>query len=183
MRECRQCCSPWRDLLSIVCQERGSQRLRHACTAIVGSAASNADDKMTASAIQGRQDQLSHAVGCGDAWVASSGGHKRQASGGSHFNCCCATVAEHSEEGYYRFTQWACHDLLHDIATCGVYQCLHRSLATICDGHDVEVCCWVNGSYAVRNGLSSFSRRQASFQRLRSDDDTHRVTFLVCHLR
>src|SRR5271167_3864193 len=173
MRECRQCCSPWRDLLSTACQERGSQRLRHARTAIIGSAASNTDDKVTASAIQGRQDQLSHSVGRGDARVASFGRHKRQASGGSHFNCCCATVAEQSEEGYYRLTQWACHDLLHDLATCGVYQRLHRSLATICDGHDIEVCRWVNGSYATCNCLSSFSRCQASFQRLRSDDDTH----------
>src|SRR5579859_706937 len=171
---------PSRNREALLVCERRAQRLCHARAAVVGRAASNADDKVTAALFQRGQNQFAHAVSGGDARVASFRRHQGQARGGCHLDSGGASIAEDAIESHHRLAKWPGHTLLEYLAASSIHQRLHRAFPAIRYRHDCDLSLWIHDLYSLRDSAASLRCGEAAFERLWSNDDAHRIFSLCC---
>src|SRR6266568_8598469 len=98
MCKCGEGCTSTGDLPAIFCAQACPQSLRHPGSAIVRCTAANANDEMAALAVQRGADQLTHAVGCSDTWIAALRWHQRQPRAGGHLQSRRLPIAKYAIE-------------------------------------------------------------------------------------
>ena len=130
-RQLRQTAAAVADGCAVFIQQIRAQCLQHPRAAIVGGAATNAEQDFFHTVVQRRQNQFACAVAGGDERIALAGRHQMQARSRCHFNNRGFAVARNAvvrgnavaqRRGYFGGVQRA---------SGGINQRLHRAFAAI----------------------------------------------------
>ena len=161
------------ELAALEIEQTRTERLHHAGAAVVGGAATNAEDEAARTGVERGADQLAGAAGAGEERVAPVRRNQRQAAGGRHLDHRGVAIAGEAVEGLHGFTERAAdrHGLLAS-AGRGDHR-VHRALAAVRHRHQHVVGVGENLAEAGFDRLRDFERGQAFLVRIGGDDDLH----------